>query len=193
MIYIYKSEHLSFLKKASIIFSLILIVVFSTSSFFIHKCYLHSYKQAYKAYIFQNKQHTIHTTTIQINPSELFANSSIIQWEDENKEIVYKSELYDIIKIENKNGKVILTTVSDTQETELKKQFALSCYLDSNSKSKIPFELLKNFFALKCIINHAIINLQLFPISNSLSTPCSKFQLPSVFQSKETPPPDFFA
>jgi hypothetical protein len=181
-----------FLKKIAIILSLTLIVIFATGSFFMHKCYLSSYKKEFKSYISENKKTTA-TTVIQIYPSELFTNSNTVIWEDENKEVIYKGVLYDVIHIENKNGKVLLTAVSDFQETELKKQFASTYNINNDPSTKNPFELLKQFLTLKTIISSFNTNIQLFPISNFTLQKTESFNLCTIVLNQEIPPPNFFA
>ena len=85
----------NYLKKATIIFSFILITVFSAGSYFLHQLYLKSYKKDFKAYISKYKEQSAFST-ITINPSELYANSKTITWEDEFKEVIYNGVLYDV-------------------------------------------------------------------------------------------------
>src|SRR5688572_12023512 len=100
------------LKKTITIFLFTLISIFSCGSYLIYKSYLHSYKSDFKAYINSNKK-DIKLSTILINPSELYVNSKTIIWEDENKEVIHKGVLYDIVSIKNQNGKVVLFALSD--------------------------------------------------------------------------------
>lgn len=157
-----------------------------------HKCYLSSYKKEFKSFISQNKKTTA-TTIIQINPSELYTNSNSVIWEDENKEVIYKGVLYDVIHMENKNGKVLLTAVSDFQETKLKKQFASTYDVNSEPSTKNPFELLKQFLTLKTIISSLNTTIQLFPVSNFSLQKTVSFYLCTIVLNQETPPPNFFA
>ena len=178
------------MKKTALILSTILIVVFSTGSFFVYKCFLGSYKKEFKSYLSLNKKTTA-TTIIKINPSQLFTNSNTITWEDENKEVIYNGILYDIVYIENINGKVYLTAVSDFQETELKKQFASIYSIHSNPSTKNPFDLLKQFLALKTIIQNSETYINPFPIKYfSIKNNSKSYQLQTIVLNQETPPPD---
>ncbi len=150
--------------------------------------YLNSYKKEFKSYIFQNKQKTA-TTVLYINPSELYTNSSCIIWEDENKEIVYKGILYDILQIKNAGKKVAITVVSDKQEMMLKKQFNEPVDSESNKSTK----LLKNFFAFKYVINQSEINFKVNGLNLSVFYTLDLFQLFPVYFSRDTPPPDHLA
>jgi hypothetical protein len=181
------------LKKTALILSVMLIVVFSTGSFFVYKCFLQSYKKEFKSYISLNKKTTA-TTIIKINPSQLFTNSNTITWEDENKEVIYNGILYDIVYIENKKGKVYLTVVSDFQETELKKQFASIYSVNSNSSTKNPFDLLKQFLALKTIFQNSETYINPFPIKCfSIKNYSTLFKLQTIVLNQETPPPDLIS
>lgn len=155
-----------------------------------HKCYLKSYKKEFKSFVFETKKKSNYTT-IKINPGELFINSSTLIWEDENKEVVYKGVLYDIVCIKNIGVKVELTVVSDEQEMELKKQFASLFDIDTNKTTKGPFNLLKCFFALKYIATSfsANINSSEF-IINKTHIYCV-FKISKGFNSQTNPPPNF--
>jgi len=155
-----------------------------------HKSYLKSYKKEFKSFVSENKTRTIYTS-IKINPSELYTNSKTIVWEDENKEVVYRGILYDIVSIKTIGTKVELIAVSDEQEMELKKQFASLYDINSRDTTKKPFNLLKNFFALKYIAIKSTLNLKnpesfLKPIYTYPS-----FQTSQGFLFTETPPPNF--
>ena len=181
------------MRKTAIILSVILIVVFSTGSFFAYKYFLGSYKKEFKSYLSLNKKTTA-TTILKINPSQLFTNSNAISWEDENKEVIYNGVLYDIVYIENKNGKVYLTVVSDFQETELKKQFASMYSIQSNTSTKNPFDLLKQFLALKTIFQNSEKYINPFPIKCFAKKSNSKsYQLQTIVLNQETPPPDLIS
>lgn len=178
------------MKKISILFSFILITVFSTGSFFMHTCYLKSYKKEFKSFVLENKKHSNYTI-IKINPSELYTNSSKLIWEDENKEVVYKGVLYDIVCIKTMGIHLELTVVSDEQEMELKKQFASLYDISSNDATKKPFDLLKNFFALKYIAIKPTLSLKnTESFSKTLNT-YPFFQTSQGFTSQINPPPDF--
>jgi len=167
-----------------------LISVFSTGSYFLHLVYLGNYKKEFKEYILKNKKETAFTT-IHINLNELYANSASLTWEDENKEIIYKGTLYDILSIEKVGFVVTLKVVSDKQEMELNKQFASVYDINSSTTTKHPFELLKKFFALKYIIHNTSFEF------NSSLIPCISpntnlsFKIATVLIPQETPPPDF--
>jgi hypothetical protein len=179
-----------FLKKIMIIFSFVLISVFSVGSYFLHLFYLENYKQDFKEYILKNKKETAFTI-INIDSNELYVNSALIIWEDDNEEVVYKGILYDIVHIEKVGNRITLSVVSDKQETELKKQFASVYDINSGTTTKHPFELLKNFFALKYIVYNTS-----FEFGNSALKCVSpdtqiSFQITTMVISQETPPPDF--
>lgn len=75
-------------------------------------------------------------------------------WEDNNKEVVYKGVLHDVLKIQNQNGKVYISLIPDIKEQELKRIFA-QFYSEKTNKS---LSLLNQFLSLKYIsTNHLIV------------------------------------
>ena len=179
------------MKNLAVIFSFILIVVFSVGSFFIHQVYLNKYKQEFRSYLFSNKKETAFTN-ITIHKNQLYKNSSSIMWEDDNQEIVYQGVLYDIISIKQFGVYVRLSVVSDKQEMELKNQFAaLFNSSSNNNKTKAPLELLKNFFAFKYIVNNSLMEFKNSTIKRCSPNTKLLFQITEVVIQQETPPPDF--
>ena len=157
-----------------------------------HKCYLKSYKKAFKSFMFQNKKNMPYKT-LQINPSELYTNSASIIWEHENKEVVHKGILYDIVSIKNNGLTVELILVSDEQEMQLKKQFASMYNIHSNKSTKHPFDLLKSFFSLKYLTDHSTIDFEFkYFLFIEKQTQYSLKIFP-VFLSQDIPPPDLTA
>lgn len=167
-----------------------MISVFSVGSYFLHQVFLKNYKKEFKSYIFEHKKETAFTT-ISINPSELYINSTSITWEDENKEIIYKGMLYDIVSVSKAGSKITVTVVSDTQEMELKKQFASIYDINSNTSTKHPFELLKNFFALKYLVSNTLIEFNNSVIKCVSPNSYLLSQIPTIVIHQETPPPEF--
>jgi hypothetical protein len=161
-------------------------------SYFLHQLYLRGYKKEFKSYMFKHKEQSSFST-ITVNPSEVYTNSSNIIWEDEYKEVVYKGILYDVISIKGKGLTVELTIVSDYQEMELKKEFASLFDISSNQKTKGPFDLLKNFFALKYLAANSDFSFSnsVFSFDNLASFKGIQFNSPVI--NLDTPPPQFFA
>jgi len=178
------------LNKASIIFSFILVSLFSTGSFFIHHCYLLSYKKEFKSYLQKNKNQQAFTI-INITPSELYTNSKKITWEDGNKEVLYNGTLYDIVSLKTKGTFIELSVVSDIQEMNLKKQFSLLFNLNSQSKTKEPFSLLKSFLALKCLVNSSFYSFKNTESKSHLIHTPVALKLHAGYHLQETPPPVF--
>lgn len=117
-------------------------------NFFIYKAFMKSYKKEFRSYIKHNKQVS---SVISINPSQLFVNSNEIYWEDDNKEVIFKGQLYDVIEIKCKGGKVHLQVLSDVNEQEMKKEFAESNNAFSKKNSSGLMKVLKQFLGLKYI------------------------------------------
>ena len=179
------------MKKTTIIFSFILISVFSTGSYLLHLMHLENYKKDFKEYIIKHHKES-GLTNIEIKTDQLFVNSASILWEDDNQEIVYKDKLYDIIAIKYHGDHIIITVASDEQEMALKKEFASIYNTNSHNGAKGPYDLLKNFFALKYLVNNVAIkfsNTECFCLSHSISP---VFRIPSMVINLDTPPPDSF-
>lgn len=153
------------------------------------KLYLKSYKKDFKAFVFNNKK-TISFTKIEIKKNQLYKNSKNLVWEDENKEIVYFGNLYDIVSVEVNNENVVLTVVSDKEEMELKKQFA-SIYNENDLKnSSQSSKILKQLLGLKCVCNNE--NFEFKNGNNVISFGALKlFEIQKGYLFIETPPPNF--
>ncbi len=178
------------MKKIVILFSFILITVLSTGSFIIYRSYLSSYQNNYQSYVKKEHKH-LNSTKILIDSSQLYTNSKTIIWEDKNKEIIIDGILYDIISIISNNNKIELTVISDTQEQEIKKQFALSYELNSTKSSNSPLKIIKQFLAFKFLKNSDnSTNFQSNQYCLSVYTNYL-FSIKSIFLSKNTPPPNF--
>ncbi len=166
-----------------------LVTVLSTGSYVMSKLYLKSYKKDFKAYVFINKKIISHTK-IEIKKNQLYKNSRNLVWEDENKEIVYYGNLYDIVEIETIEDKVFLTVVSDKEEMELKKQFA-SIYNENDfKKSSQPAKLLKQLLSLKCVCNNDNFEFK----NDTYVIPFCQikiFVIQKGYFFIETPPPNF--
>ena len=156
-----------------------------------YQLYLKSYKKEFKAFISKYKEQSAFST-ITTYPSELYTNSANIIWEDEYKEVVYKDVLYDVVSIKGKGLTVELTVVSDHQEMKIKKEFASLYDVSSNEKTKGPFNLLKNFFALKYLAAYSDISFNNSVLSLSNLVPFQTIQINSIVINSETPPPQFF-
>jgi hypothetical protein len=160
--------------------------------YILHLNYLKNYKQDFKEYLLKNKKETT-LTNISINSNELYINSTLITWEDDNKEVIYKGILYDIVSIVKSEHKMILNAVSDKQEMELKKQFASVFDINSNTCTKHPFELLKNFFSLKYIVNNTSIEFNNSILNRVFPNTYPAFQITNTITRLETPPPDVYS
>lgn len=161
-------------------------------SYLLHQLYLKNYKKEFKSYIKTHKEQSAFST-ITIYPSELYKNSANIIWEDEYKEVVYKGVLYDVVSVKGKGLTVELTVVSDHQEMELKKEFASLYDVNTAEKTKGPFNLLKNFFALKYLAPCSDFSFHnvVFSLGNLVSFQTIKIK--SAIICLETPPPQSFA
>lgn len=180
------------MKKATIIFTFILITIFSIGSFFVYTCYLSSYQNAYQAYA-KSKKNNLLTSQILINPAQLYTNSKTISWEDDNKEVVINGVLYDVVSVKLQKGEVVLTVLSDKQEQEIKNQFASTYDVSSSKSSNSPIKLLKQFLAFKFVNNTATLGDFILNTNEINSNTKYTFCITSVFLSQETPPPNLKA
>lgn len=180
------------MKKLTVIFSFVLITIFSVGSYFLHQLYLKNYKKEFNACISKYKEQSAFST-ITITPSELYTNSANIIWEDEYKEVVYKGVLYDVVNVKGKGLTVELTAVSDHQEMKLKNEFASLYDVNSTERTKGPFDLLKNFMALKYLAANSDFGFCncVFSLDNLASF--KSIQINSPVINLDTPPPQFFA
>lgn len=177
------------LKKIGLIFVGILVCVISFGNFILYRYHICSYKAEFKSYIKTNQQN-IQTDTIKINVSELYKNGKDISWEDENKEVNYKGNLYDIINISVNNEEVILTVLLDKEEAKIKNQFADSYNQNPiNTSSNKPAGLLKQFLALKYIKGEILITCPIFLYYYENNT-IYHLSKTTYFQQKAINPPD---
>jgi hypothetical protein len=175
-------------KKIIFILISFLTLVISIGSFGIFKLFLNQYKSEVRSSINTNKN--LFTDIIYINPHQLFTDSKTITWEDNNHEIVYNGELYDIVSIGNENGKVRINAISDKKETEYKMLYAQKEELN-NQKSNSPIKILKQFFNLKFVqINHLDLkNIEKSNDSNHYLINSNSFALNSGYKTLDVPPP----
>jgi hypothetical protein len=174
-------------KKITVILVFALVSVFSAGSFFIYKSFLSSYKSDMRTYIKTHKKN-LTTSVISILPSELYVNTKTITWEDNNKEIIYEGNLYDVISISSENQKMLITITSDQAEEDIQKQFAAAYDFNTQSSGN-PLKLLKQFLGLK-FLSDTFFDFNPFDSlfsSQNYSIYAAHFK--AVFLSIETPPP----
>ena len=119
--------------------------------------------------------------------------ANVYQALDNNHEIVYNGELYDIVSIVNENGKVKISAISDKKEADYKMAFAQKEDLN-NQTSNSPLKLLKQFFCLKFVQMN-----QLDFDSNKVTLDLNQDMINSInftlhkgYNSMEVPPPNNF-
>ena len=59
-------------------------------------------------------------------------DSATIHWTKKNRELILNNEYFDVVKIDYKEGKAILTGVFDKEETKMYEAFALKQNKDAN-------------------------------------------------------------
>jgi len=143
------------LKKSAFIITGFIIIGFITGHFFIYNLALHSHKTEFRNYL---KKHSDRAETIEIPTGQLYVNTKQIEWCDNNNEIRYNSDLYDVVSVNLENGKAILKVVSDKAEEQMAENYdELSNIIFAKNKCKSTGHKLSNsFLSLKCIITHPI-------------------------------------
>jgi hypothetical protein len=178
------------LKQVVIFIVLSISIVLKTGSYFFCEAYIDSYKKEYRTYIVRNSKH-ISKKVITINKADLYINSANMTWEDDNQELVYDKLLYDVIDIKSITNKIQITLVTDDKEQQLKNQFTELYNCDITNKENKPLKLLKQFLALKCIINSANVSPKVnFASINKVKT-LYLLNITYVYLKQETPPPIF--
>lgn len=131
------------------------------------------------------------TDVIYINPCQLYTDSKNITWEDDNKEIVFNGELFDIVSIENENGKVKINAISDKKESEYKMSYAQNEDLKSSATNS-PLKLLKQLINLK--FTQTTIHFNSFSETQQLlfknNTSSISFLINSGYKTLVVPPPN---
>jgi hypothetical protein len=178
------------LKSLSIISAFFLISVFSSGTFFIHLHFLKSYKKEFKTYL-KTTRHSSFKSILFIHPSELYADTDKLIWEDENKEIVYDGVLYDILEIRSEGTRLALIAVSDFREMEMKRVFSEIYANDAHKSGKQPFSLLKSLLNLKTTFGSSYVLPDVYAQNYELFSTQPDLRIASIFLQAETPPPDF--
>lgn len=178
------------MKQLIVIIVLSVSVVLATGSCFFYKAHLSCYKNDYRTYISSNFK-DITKKVITINKNDLYKNSANLIWEDDNQELVFNKQLYDVIGIKLVNNNIEITVVSDEKEQDIKEQFASLYHNDLNKEKNSPIKMLKQFLALKCVVisHQQIVKFDFLQI-NKENTPYS-FKATKGYLSQEIQPPIF--
>lgn len=108
-------------------------------------------------------------------------------WEEEGEEFRYNQELYDVVSIEKKEGKIIITCLKDNDENTLEKQLNEIHNLSKNNSSKpthIGVKIFSLFYLQQNNINELLEN------HNLISMPLFSSVLITRFVEILQPPPD---
>jgi hypothetical protein len=107
-------------------------------------------------------------------------------WEDENEEFRYHDELYDVVKIEKKQDKIVLICLKDKDENQLENQIKEIHKINKTGSSKNQQTNLKFFSPFYFIkrSNHIVD----FVVKNNLSNHFS-LDLSYHFFDIQLPPP----
>ena len=97
--------------------------------------YQQSLKTEMKAYLKENKTSKFGTRLeFEIEGNQIKDKS--FSWEEENEEFRYHNELYDVVNIENQEGKLILICIKDNDENQLENQLKEIHKINKTGSSK---------------------------------------------------------
>ncbi len=177
------------MRKHKLLLLLVLIFSIHVGSFLCYYIYLSSYQKAQQA-LMKNDLDNLEITKYVMEPSELYVNTADIFWQDNNKEIIINTILYDVISSYTINGNVILNLVSDVEEEKMNAYFADLFGFNKLENKNNTFKLLKELLALKYIANINTVNY--FSYRCSIIQTISFFNLSKPYLIKQTPPPNKF-
>lgn len=112
-------------------------------------------KTEVKAYLKQNKSAQLGTRfEFALNNDQVTDNQFF--WEEEGAEFRYQQELYDVVSLEKKEGKLILVCLKDNDENQLEKQVNEIHKKNKPSNGKTAQNSIKFFsvFYLEKLDNH---------------------------------------
>ncbi|MCB0431426.1 MAG: hypothetical protein H6585_10315 [Flavobacteriales bacterium] len=131
----------------------------------------------------------------QIAPDELkqlvFPRSAEITWLEDGKELMHQGELYDVVKKENQNGRVILHCIDDKQESRLftKMDEWVRKRLDNDrDNAGQSARMLVKIMTLQYLVKQPY-HIQLTTGFSELSSPYC-FSAITTLGDPESPPPD---
>lgn len=109
------------------------------------------------------------------------------EWEDGNEEFRFQQELYDVVSIEKKNGKIEIICLKDNNENQLESQLNQIHKLYNNNSSKQGHKRIKNFstFYFHQAPGFTLIEIELLKFSHSYSA-----AFVTRFIETLQPPPD---
>jgi len=97
-----------------------------------------------KAYLKENKSSKFGTRLeFEIEGNQIKDKS--FSWEEENEEFRYHNELYDVVNIENQEGKLILICIKDNDENQLENQLKEIHKINKTGSSKSSLNNFKSF------------------------------------------------
>ncbi len=131
------------LNKLFAAFLFLLLLCFSARHL-MFKNYLSFQKNRFRLELFKSNQADIFT--IQMPAEKLFLNENGIAWEDKNKELVMNGLYHEVLHIQIKEGKAIISLIEDRFENNL-----IAKYYKSLSKEDTAYNLFAEFLQLKFI------------------------------------------
>jgi hypothetical protein len=111
-------------------------IICESGYFMFYLCRQHELKQEMKNFIRNNKD--IHGNHFSFNMEKGKVSDDEFEWEEYGKEFIYKGQLYDVIGMSIKNGRLQVHAINDKQEDHLKEEIAKT----HPSKKKNPAQQL---------------------------------------------------
>jgi hypothetical protein len=103
-----------------------------------------------------------------ISKADLYANTTELIWEDENKEVIIKGKLYDVIALQVNGDQIVLSLLPDFKEQDIKANYAKIFTNNSNNDNTSSlFKLLKQLISLKFTIQSFELPILLSDSTNS--------------------------
>lgn len=134
---------------------LLCLLVYIGGYHLIYSLYQQNLKTEMKAFLKQNKSSQFGTRfEFTINNNQV--TDPKFSWEEEGEEFRYQHELYDIVSLEKKQGKLIVVCLKDKDENQLEKQLDEIHKSNKSTNSKTAQNSIKFFsvFYLEKINNH---------------------------------------
>lgn len=131
------------------------LLVYIGGYYLIFSVYQQELKTEMKAYLKQNKSSQFGTRfEFDLNNNQIADTK--FSWEEEGTEFRYQHELYDVVSLEKKDGKLILVCLKDNDENQLEKQLSEIHKGNKPTNSKTAQISIKFFsvFYLEKLNNH---------------------------------------
>ncbi len=136
------------LKQIGVFIFLAVLLIIATR-FILFQTYLHSKKVEFRQTSLLSQDKVIQKLAIPIE--NLYKDLNGIEWKDKNKEIIYKGDFYEVLKIDKNGNLAELFLVEDKQENSLFAAFMDNSQQEDDATKCIHFFMTLNFLSSKTI------------------------------------------